>query len=62
MRPCVVSMTTLLCLMKYNPLIRPVRFFITTKSSAKMWSPMSNLSVFVAIGFSNWPLLLEFQS
>ena len=55
MKPCVVSMTTLLCLMKFNPTIGPVRFFITTKCSAKMWSPMSNLSVVVAVGYSNWP-------
>ena len=55
MRPCVVSMTTLLCLIKCNPKKSPVRFFITTKCSAKLWSPTSNLSVAVAIGFSNWP-------
>ena len=55
MRPWVVSMTTLLCLMKCRPIIGFVRFFITTKCSAKMWSLMSNLSVAVAVGFSNWP-------
>ena len=32
--PCVVSMTTLLCLMKCNPIIVPVKFFITTNCSA----------------------------
>ena len=36
MSPCVVSMTTLLCLMKCNPIKDPVRFFMTTKYSAKM--------------------------
>ena len=56
-RQCVVSMTTLFCLMKWNPIMSPVKFFITTKRSAKMWSPMPNLSVAVAIGFSNWPLV-----
>ena len=55
MRPCVVSMTTLLCLKKCNPIIGPVRFFITTECSPKRWSPMTNLSVAVAVGFSNWP-------
>ena len=51
----MVSMTTLLCFIKCNPIIGPVRFSITTKCSAKMRSPMSYLSVAVAIGFSNWP-------
>ena len=55
MRPWVVSMTTLLCLMECNPVIGPVRLFNTTKCFAKMWSPMSYLIVGVAIGFSNWP-------
>ena len=31
MSPCVVSMTTLLFLIKCNPIIGPVNFFITTK-------------------------------
>ena len=56
MRPCVVSMTTLLFLIKCNPNIDPVNFFNTTKCSTKILSPVSNLSVDVAIGFSNWPL------
>ena len=55
-RPCVVSMTTLLFLMKCNPIIGPVSFFITTKCSAKELSPISNFSVAVDKGFSNWPL------
>ena len=54
-RPCVVSITTLLCLMKCKPIIGPVRLPITTKCSAKVWSSMSKLSVAVAVGFSNWP-------
>ena len=54
-RPCVVSMTTLLFLIKCNPIIGPVSFFITTKCSAKDLSPISNFSVAVDIGFSNWP-------
>ena len=54
MSRCVVSMTTLLCLMKCNPIMSPVKFFITTKCYAKISSPLSNLSVAVAIGFSNW--------
>ena len=56
MRPCVVSMTTLLFLMKCSPIIGPVNFFITTKCSAKILSQIPNFSVAVDIGFSNWPL------
>ena len=56
MSPCVVSMTTLLFLIKCNPIIGPVTFFITTKCSAKGLSPISNFSVAVDHGFSNWPL------
>ena len=56
MRPCVVSMTTLLFLIKCNPIIRPVNFFITTKCSVNELSPISNFSVAVDNGFSNWPL------
>ena len=55
MRPCVVSMTTLLFLIKCNPIIGPVNFFNTTKCSAKKLSPISNYNVAVDIGFSNWP-------
>ena len=54
-RPCVVSMTTLLFLIKCNPIIGPVSFFITTKCSAKELSPISTFSLAVDIGFSNWP-------
>ena len=56
MRPCAVSMTTLLFLIKYNPIIGPVNFFITTKCSAEELSPISNFSVAVDTGFSNLPL------
>ena len=56
MRPCVVSMTTLLFLMKCNPIIGPVIFFIKTNCSTNTLSPFSNLSVAVANRFSNWPL------
>ena len=55
-RPCVVSMTKLLFLVKCNPIIGPFNFFITTKCSAKPLSPISNFSVAVDIGFSNWSL------
>ena len=54
--PCVVSMTTLLFLIKCNPIIGPVNFFITTKCSANELSPISNFSVVVDNGFSNWSL------
>ena len=56
MRPCVVSMTTLLSPIKCNPKIGPVNFFIPTKCSAKELSSISNFSVAVDNGFSNWPL------
>ena len=56
MRPCAVSMTTLLFLIKCNPIIGPVNFFLTTKCSVEVISPISNFSVAVDIGFSNWPL------
>ena len=56
MRPCVVSMTTLLFFIKCNPVIGPVNFFTTTKCSAKVLSPSSNFSVAVDNGFCNWPL------
>ena len=54
-RPCVVSMTRLLCLMKCNPTIGPVKLSITTKCLAKVVSRISNLSVIVANKFSNCP-------
>ena len=54
-RPCVLSMNTLLFLIKCNPMIGPVNFFITTKCSANMLSPLSNLVVVVTNGFYNWP-------
>ena len=56
MSPCVVSMTTLLFLIKCNPIFGPVNFFITTKCSANDLSPISIFSVAVDNGFSNWPL------
>ena len=56
MRPFVVSRTTLLFLIKCNPIFGPVTFFITTKCSAKVLSPVSNFSVAVDSRFSNWPL------
>ena len=59
MRPCVLSMTTLLFLIKCNPIIGPVNFFITTKCSAKVLSPISNFSVAVDNGLSNWLLVFE---
>ena len=56
MRPCVVSMTTLLFLIKCKAIIDLVFFLITTNCSAKNLSPKSNLNVAVDNGFSNWPL------
>ena len=41
---------------KCNPIIGPVSFFITTKCSSKELFPISNFSVAVDNGFSNWPL------
>ena len=51
MRPCVVSMTTLLFFRKCNPMIGPVNFFITTMCSVKVLSPFSNFSAAVDNGF-----------
>ena len=55
MSTSVVSMTTLVLLMKCNSIIGPVNFFITRKCSTNILSPVSSLSVAVANGFSNWP-------
>ena len=55
MRPCVVSRTILSLFKKCNPMIGCVSFILTTKCSAKVLSPISNLSVAVANGFSNQP-------
>ena len=51
-----MSMTTLLFLIKCNPFNGPVKFFITTKCSAEALSPVSDYSVAVDKGSSNWPL------
>ena len=56
MRPCIVSMTTLLFLIKCNTIFGPVNFFITTKCSAKVLSANLTLNVVAANGFSNCPL------
>ena len=56
LRPCVVLMTTLFFLIKCNPIIGTVNSFMTTKYSASKLSPISNLFVAVADGFSTWPL------
>ena len=61
MRPSVVSMTTLLCLKKCQPSIGPLKFFNTTKCSAKVSSPISDLSVVVGNGFSDWPFATWFR-
>ena len=53
MKPCVVSVTTLLCLLKFNPILGPVKFFSTTKCSGKALSPMLYLNMVVAFGFWN---------
>ena len=55
MRPCVVSMTTLLFPIKCSPIIGPVNFCFTANCSAELLSPVSNLSVAVANVFPNWP-------
>ena len=55
MRPCVVSMTTLLLPIKCNPIIGPANLFITTKISANILSPISILRAVGAKGFSDRP-------
>ena len=49
-------MITLLFLKKCNPNIGPANLFYTTKCTAIIVFPISNLSVAIANGFSNWPL------
>ena len=44
-----------LCLLKCNPRMVPEKFLITTEYFARLRSPILNLSVAVAIGFSNKP-------
>ena len=36
-------------------MVGPASFFITTKCSANVLSPVSDLNVVVANGFCNWP-------
>ena len=62
MTPCVVSLTTLLFLIKRNPYIGPVIVFITRKFSANILCRISNLDVVVANGFSNWPFAACFEN
>ena len=52
---------SLLVLLKCKPTIVRASFFITTKFSANVLSPMSKLGVLVANGFSIWPFLLVFE-
>ena len=54
-KPCVISMTALLCLMNCNPTIGTVKLLVSTKCSAKVLSQTSNLSVVVANSSSKWP-------
>ena len=49
-------MITLLFPIKCNPITGLVIFFMTTKCSANDLSPISNFSVAVCNGFSNWPM------
>ena len=57
MRPCVVSITTLLCLTRVNPSMCGVKFFNTTICSVKLFSPKSNSGVTVAVGSCNCPFV-----
>ena len=59
MRICVVSITSLLCFMKCNPMTGAVNFFMTTKSSANVISPLSNIEVLIAMGFSKSPFAIS---
>ena len=60
MRSCVVSMTTLLCLMKFKVIFGHVKTFVMTNSSGKLWSRKSKQNMAVAIRFSNWPFAIWF--
>ena len=55
MRPSVVSMTTLLFLIKCHTVVGPLNFFTTTNCLAITMSPIRILGVTVANGFSKWP-------
>ena len=55
-RPFVVSMTTLLFLIKCSSIMGPVSFLNATECSANILSPISIFSVAVANDFSSWPL------
>ena len=54
-RPCLVTMNTLLWLVKCTPRMIQVKIFFTIKCSAKMCSAISNLSKFLDNAFSYWP-------
>ena len=62
MRPRVVSMTTLLCLIMCEPIFDTVKVSITTNFSAIVLSQKSNLKLAVANGFSIWPLATCIES
>ena len=55
MRPWLLSITTLLFIIKCNPIVEPIIFFIRTNCSANMIPALSILNVAVANTFSNWP-------
>ena len=57
-RPCVVSMTTLFCLIKCISRYGLVKLFMATKCSANVRSPISNLGVVAANRFSHWPFTI----
>ena len=61
-RPCVVSTTTLLFLIKCYAIIDPVDFFITTKCLTNILSPISNVSVVLPTVFLTGYLLLVFEN
>ena len=62
LRPCVVSMTTLLFLIKCNPNIGPFSFFITTKCSANELSLISILVWLLMMVSLTGPWLLVFEN
>ena len=62
MRPCVVSITTLLFLIKCNPIFGPVSFFITTKCSAKELYQFQILAWLLIMVSLTGPWLLVFEN
>ena len=61
MRPCIVSMTTLLFLIKCNPIIGPFNFFITTEVQQKYYLQFQVIVWLLIMVFLTGRWLLVFE-